>query len=177
MTQASQEKFQKFSEKMKNLKFFFKTLRRSMQNRKVAYFNQDFCIYCTLQEAKMEEVLIPLGFLAAIVLIVYFVVSHRHRERMEFFGQGIGPFCIPAPSSLMGSKSLCCGLIFIALGLAGVILFIINGNMEDIEAVCFIVTVFLLGGAMLLYHRLTAGMREWGRRLYEKKVDTISRKS
>ena len=148
-----------------------------MQNRKVAYFNQDFYSYFTLQEAKMEEVLIPLGIFAAIVLIVYFVVSHRHSEKMELLSQGIMPFCIPAPSSLMGSKSLCWGLIFLALGLAGVILFIINGNMEDIEAVCFIVTVFLLGGALLLYHKLTAGMREWGRRLYEKKVNSVSRQS
>jgi len=123
----------------------------------------------------MEEVLVPLGVFAAIVLIVYFVVSHRHSEKMEFISQGIRPFAIPAPSSLIGSKSLCCGLIFLALGVSGVILFIINWNMDDIEALCFIITVFLLGGALLLYHRLTEGTREWGRRLYEKKVNAVSR--
>ncbi len=123
----------------------------------------------------MEGVLVSLGVIAAIVLIVYFVVSHRHSEKMELISQGIRPFCIPAPSSLIGSKSLCCGLIFLALGVSGVIIFIINGNMEDIEALCFIITVFLLGGALLLYHKLTSRQREWGMRLYEKKVNSVSR--
>ena len=119
--------------------------------------------------------LVSLSFFAAIVLIVYFVVSNRHSERMELISQGIRPFAIPAPSSLMGSKSLCWGLILLALGLAGVIIFIINGNMDDIEAVCFIVTVFLVSGALLLYHKLTSGQREWGMRLYERKVNSVSR--
>lgn len=123
----------------------------------------------------MEDVLIPLGVFAAIVLIVYFVVSHRHSEKMELISQGIRPFAIPAPSSLIGSKSLCWALILLALGVSGVIIFIINGNMEDIEALCFIVTVFLLGGALLLYHKLTSRQREWGMRLYEKKVNAVSR--
>lgn len=124
----------------------------------------------------MEGVLIPLGVFAAIVLIVYFVVSHRHSEKMELISQGIRPLGIfPAPSSLIGSKSLCCGLIFLALGVSGVILFIINWNMDDIEALCFIITVFFLGGALLLYHKLTSRQREWGMRLYEKKVNAVSR--
>lgn len=122
----------------------------------------------------MEGVLVSLGVIAAIVLIVYFVVSHRHSEKMELISQGILPFRIPAPTFLIGSKSLCCGLIFLALGVSGVIIFIINGNMEDIEALCFIITVFLLGGALLLYHKLTSRQREWGMRLYEKKVNSVS---
>jgi len=124
----------------------------------------------------MEEVPVTFGVIGAIVLIVCFVVSHRHNEKMALIAQGILPFRIPDPTSLLGSKSLCCGLIFIALGLAGVILFIINGNMDDIEAVCFIVTIFLIGGALLLYHKLTSGQREWGMRLYEKMVAGVSDK-
>ena len=124
----------------------------------------------------MEEVLVTLGIITAIVLIVYFIVSSRHNEKMALISQGILPFRIPAPTSLLGSKSLCASLIFLALGVAGVILFIINGNMEDIEAVCFIVTIFLLSGALFLYHKLTSRQREWGMRLYEKKVAGVSDK-
>src|SRR4030042_4655598 len=98
----------------------------------------------------MEGVLVPLGVFAAIVLIVYFSTSHKSRERAELFGRGVIP-CLAAPESLIGSKALCWGLVIIALGLAGVVMFFIRGDMEDTPALFFIIICLSVGGALLLY--------------------------
>ncbi|HUU28116.1 MAG TPA: DUF6249 domain-containing protein [archaeon] len=115
-------------------------------------------------------VLINFIVFGSIALIVYIIVSQRHKEKMELIEQGVNPVGVPAPGSLLGSKSLLWGLIFMALGVSAIIYFIIVGEIEEQEILFPVIAAFFCGGALIFYHRLTARQREWGMRLYEKKI-------
>jgi hypothetical protein len=122
----------------------------------------------------MEAVLVPLGFFALAIAIVYVVITTRHKERMELIHRGINPNRPEAPST--GTKSLLWGMIFVALGLAGVICFIILGRIEEPAMLYFAVAGLVTGGAMLLYHKMTAPQRERAMKLYEKHLEAMSAK-
>ena len=125
----------------------------------------------------MEEVLVPLGLFASVVLVVYLTSSHRQRERLELASLGIDPATVPAPTSLMGSLALCWGLVLIALAAAAIIYYTIAGEMEDIHILFAIIAAFFCGVALIVYHLLTGSLRRWGMQLYEKKVDCLSRRN
>ena len=125
----------------------------------------------------MEEVLVPLGLFASVVIVVYLTSTHRQCERMELASLGIDPATVPAPSSLMGSLALCWGLVLIALAAAAIIYYIIVGEMEDIHILFPIIAAFFCGAALIIYHLLTGSLRKWGMRLYEKKVDCLARRN
>jgi hypothetical protein len=120
------------------------------------------------------EVLVPLGMLLFAAVIVYIVVSTRHKERMELIHRGINPNRPETPST--GTKSLLWGMIFAALGLAGIIYFIVLGRIEDSDMLFFAIAGFVAGGALLLYHKLTAPQRERAMNLYEKHLEAMSAK-
>lgn len=120
------------------------------------------------------EILVPLGMLLFAAVIVYIVVSTRHKERMELIHRGINPNRPETPST--GTKSLLWGMIFAALGLAGVISFIILGRIEEPAMLFFAMAGLVTGAALLLYHKLTAPQRERAMKLYEKHLEAMSAK-
>lgn len=122
----------------------------------------------------MAGTLVPLGLFAAVAAIVYFVSSYRAQERSELIGRGLSP-CLPAPRSLLGSCSLLWGLLFLALGIAAFLYFILVSEVVEREILFLPIAALICGGALLVYHRLTAALREWGMRLYEKKIEILSR--
>jgi len=116
----------------------------------------------------LVAILIPLGFFAAVVLVVYFVTLRRHAERMEMIRQGFYPKdnIIKIP----GTRSLFWGLILIALGIAGIIYFIVIGKIDDPDNLYLVLAACISGAASLLYYRLSAPQRERAMRLYEQQI-------
>ena len=114
----------------------------------------------------MDDILIPLGAFAMVVLIVYFGGSRRHQERMELIKRGINPASTKVPTT--GTASLLWGLLIVAAGLGMVITFI-AGYGDD--ATFGFGLVGLLGGiALLVYYKLTKPQRERAMRLQEQLI-------
>ena len=114
----------------------------------------------------MLNSLVPIAMFAMVVLIVYFVGSRRHQERMELIKQGINPATTKV--STPGTGSLLWGLLLAAAGLGMVITFI--AGYGDDETFGFGL-VFLLGGvALIVYHMLTKAQRERAMRLQEQLI-------
>ena len=114
----------------------------------------------------MEDVLIPLGAFAMIVLVVYFVGSRRHQERMELIKQGINPDTTKV--STPGTGSLLWGLLLAAVGLGLVITFI-TGHGDD-ETLSFGLVLLLGGVGLIVYYVLTKPQRERAMRLQEQLI-------
>ncbi|HUU28115.1 MAG TPA: hypothetical protein VM123_09905 [archaeon] len=108
----------------------------------------------------------------AIALIVYVVVSRRHAERMELIRQGINPLKPAVATPSTGSRSMLFGLIFIALGLSGIIYFIVMGEIDDPENLFFAIAGLVTGGAMIFYYWYTTPQRKKALELYEKQLAT-----
>ena len=114
----------------------------------------------------MEGILVPLGAFAMIVLVVYFVGSRSHTERMELIKQGINPAATKV--STPGTASLLWGLLIAAVGLGMVITFVAGQGDDEVFGFGL---VFLLGGAALIvYHMLTKAQRERAMRLQEQLI-------
>ena len=114
----------------------------------------------------MLNSLVPIAMFAMVVLIVYFVGSRRHQERMELIKQGINPATTKV--STPGTGSLLWGLLLTAAGLGMVITFI-TGHGDD-ETFGFGL-VFMLGGiGLIVYYILTKPQREKAMHLQEQLI-------
>jgi preprotein translocase subunit YajC len=112
------------------------------------------------------EIIVPIGIFTTVVLVVYFVGSRRHQERMELIKQGINP--VSTKVSTPGTASLLWGLLLAAAGLGMVITFI-TGHGDD--ATLAFGLVFLLGGvSLIVYYVLTKPQRERAMRLQEELI-------
>ena len=118
----------------------------------------------------MEGILIPLGAFAMVVLVIYFVGSRRHLERMELIRQGINPTRLQAHAP--GTGSLLWGLLFAAVGLALVIFYAAVEN--DTDAIGFGLALLFGGAALLVYYKVTAPQRERALKLHEQHLAEIS---
>ena len=113
-------------------------------------------------------ILLIFGGIPATIILIY-VASRRHKERMEMISKGVNQsLFIEPPDPKTGNSTLLFGLFAVAIGLAFTIssIFIMENFDRDMMTVAM---VFLLGGgSLLLYWRLTAKDRERARRLQEE---------
>ena len=113
----------------------------------------------------MEDILVPFGFFAMIVLIVIFISRYRHNESIELIRKGISPL-IQMPVIISGG-ALAWGLIFIFLGIALFISYFILGEIEVLVSALIVASP---GAALLVYYKITAPDRERIIRRYEERV-------
>ena len=111
---------------------------------------------------------VPFFVLLAVVIIVLYTTSRRHRERMEMIHKGITPSLFTEMStSRSDSKSLFLGLLGAAAGCAFLIGSFLMDHGDEGMSVAGLLFLFC-GGAMLLYWKLTAKDREQERRIREE---------
>jgi hypothetical protein len=96
----------------------------------------------------MEEILIPLGFFASIVLVVYIYYSGRSKERLALIekGENAGMFNIkhkPFPTLKLGMF-----LVGIGVGVLVGNLLAYSSSLE--EPVAYFSMILLFGGASLI---------------------------
>jgi len=118
----------------------------------------------------MEGILVPLGLFAMVVLVIYFVGSRRHQERMELIKQGINPTRLQVTAP--GNGSLLWGLLLVAVGLALVIQYAFVE--QDHDTMGFGLAALFGGAALLAYYKVTAPQRERALKLHEQHLVEIS---
>ena len=106
----------------------------------------------------------------AITVIVLGIAYFRYSERMQLINRGIDPYGPKVPQVQIGSKALFTGLVILGIGLAVVVSSIILWDCHD-GIVFFAALCFFTGGASLLYWKLTAGEREYARKVVEQFVE------
>jgi hypothetical protein len=105
------------------------------------------------------------AFVAGVTIIVVFIVGRRHQERMELIRRGVNPH-IHAPV-IPGGNSLFWGLVCSGIGLAFLIFAWFSWEVG--RSFGFGLAFFLVGGAMILYWRLTAQQaKEYQREMIAK---------
>ena len=138
-------------------------LRHSMQ------INEMSCYLSTQQEVTMEDtmipvagivavVLVPLALFAMIVLIVYFGLTKRHALNVELIKRGINP--AKYDIKLPGRLGLPVGVILLAIGLGAVVSILVTGEMSDPDAFWFFLACLFGGIGMIIYWKMTASDRE-----------------
>ena len=104
--------------------------------------------------------------------IVIFIARSRHKERMELIAKGeysaFSRLDIQSPP-LPGRNALFWGLVAIGLGLAGIIFFIVMG-IDDGDEFFLALASLVVGGAMLLYYRMLAPLREKASEAYDTQL-------
>ncbi len=65
-------------------------------------------------------------------------------------------------------------MIFAALGLAGLIFYIVMGEIEDPERLFFAISSLVLGGALFAYYRLTMPQRKKAQELMERYMEAMA---
>lgn len=102
----------------------------------------------------MEGILIPLGFFASIVLVVYIFYTNRNRERIALIDKGIGADIfnqIPAYSML----SFKIGFFLVGLGIGSLIGNIVAVKTMLEDGVAYFSMILLFGGlSLILFHLL-----------------------
>ena len=111
----------------------------------------------------MVEILVPLGSFTMVVLIVYFIYSYTHKERMRMLELGLAPS--PTRGGLTGMSSLWLGLVISAIGLATIVSLILEYDRHHLVAGLMCIFV---GSALLAYYRITEPKREQEIRLREE---------
>ena len=107
------------------------------------------------------------------ILIVFLIVRARHREKIALIKSGhYDQISIVKPPST-GNAALAWGMIFIALGLAGVTCSSMSGIGDDPEDIFWSLAVFLCGGALILYWRITAPIRKKAMELFELQIEEM----
>ena len=98
---------------------------------------------------------VPFLSLMTIVIIVLYITSRRHRERMELIKRGIHPYSLSGRSSQTANRTLFFGLLGTASGLAFFLAsFFISAHDKDGMVVAGLFCLF--GGLALLgYWKLT----------------------
>jgi hypothetical protein len=102
--------------------------------------------------------------------IVWIIVSRRHMERVELIKQGVNPDGNTLKISLPGDKALGWGLVFLAVGLSGVVSIWLHYGDEDLFFAAIASTA--VGVALLIYYRLTAEQRKRAREIQEKMLES-----
>lgn len=108
----------------------------------------------------------------SIPAIIIYISRSRHNERMKLIERGeytsIGRLDVQSPP-LPGRYAMFWGLVILALGLAGIIFFIILG-IDSEWSFFFSLAGLVVGGAMLLYYRLLAPLREKAQKAYDTQL-------
>ena len=120
--------------------------------------------------AYLTGILVPLSFFALVALIVYFVISYPHKERMEMLRMGLTP--PPGGGLLWGPASLWLGLVIGGIGLA-LLLYQVFGY--DKESLAGGLVCLFIGIGMVVYYKVTAPQREQLMRLQEEHRETLTR--
>ena len=119
----------------------------------------------------MGELIPMVGFIA-IAAIIIFIARNRHKERMELITKGeysaFSRLDVQSPP-LPGRNALFYGLVIIGLGVAGIIYFIVMG-IDDGDEFFMALAALVVGGAMLLYYRMLATLREKATKAYDTQL-------
>lgn len=123
--------------------------------------------------------------IAIILVFVFYVKSrNRHRERMELIRRGLvesgyDDLNVARPP-LPGGAALVAGLLITATGIAGLISVLILTSTEQADAAPFllmwVVPVIFVGGALLLYYRMLAPLRDKAKKAYDLQLEALQRK-
>jgi len=94
----------------------------------------------------LSDILIPLAFMAAVVLSLFFYFKTRHQERMAMIEKGF---------ELQEKKTktyltLKTGIFFIGIALGLFFGYLLNKNTEVDDVISFFVMVLLFGGISLV---------------------------
>ena len=113
---------------------------------------------------------IPFVTLVGIIIIVIYITSKRHKERMELIRKGINPnaFEQQMPQTNPGNKTLFIGLVGTSIGFACFISSIFGQRGINHEVFTIALLFMFGGGAMLLYWKITEKDRENARRMQEE---------
>ena len=123
----------------------------------------------------MIPIFINLIIFGSIAVIVIFVTSRNHAERMELIKRGMNPVRRVAPPRT-GSKSLFLGLVLAAIGLSLLISCVFSNDFDNEKLTAGL--MLLLGGASFLaYWKLTAGDRERAVKAYEQHLENEKMKA
>ncbi len=117
----------------------------------------------------MEAVLVPLGLFAMIALIVLYATWTASRERREAFRLVFGWPGSPLPWSVANPQALLWGLVLGALALADFLYLVLMGETLERWELFLLLVQGCLAAALLAYHLLTAGRRNWLLQLYERR--------
>ncbi|MEA2064616.1 MAG: DUF6249 domain-containing protein [Gemmatimonadota bacterium] len=113
--------------------------------------------------------------------IIIYIIYSRHQQRMELIRTGnISSLTKPDVQSPPhpGRQALLWGLVFVGLGLAGLITYVVAPPLPyDREVIFFPLAGIVMGGAMLLYYRLLAPLREKAARAYETQLAILEEKT
>ncbi|QQS50123.1 MAG: hypothetical protein IPM71_11015 [Bacteroidota bacterium] len=105
----------------------------------------------------LTEILVPLGFFAAVALSIFFVTSALHKEKMAMIEKGIFERKQPKRSKNMGLKA---GTLFIGLGI-GIFFGYLLGEFTVInEVVSFFSMILLFGGAALIFNNFMLAKKD-----------------
>ena len=122
-----------------------------------------------LELVPLTAIIMSLGLPA---FIVWVVISRRHKERVELIKQGINPDSNTLELSFPGSRALKWGLIFLAVGLAGILYAIVMQEIGDEDLFFLAIASVMVGLALLLYYRLIGEQRKRAREIQEKMVES-----
>ncbi len=121
---------------------------------------------------------------AILVFIFYIKSRNRHRERMEMIRRGMvesgyDDLSVAKPP-LPGGAALVSGLLITALGIAGLIAALILSFTEQAEATPYLLMwvfpVIFSGGALLLYYRMLAPLRDKAQKAYDLQLKALEQK-
>ncbi|MFC1614216.1 DUF6249 domain-containing protein [Gemmatimonadota bacterium] len=119
-----------------------------------------------------------IGLIAVVLIfgtipaVVIYIVRSRHNERMQLIERGeyssFSRLDVQSPPH-PGRYALLFSLIFIGLGLAGIIYFMVMGIDDGFPFYASLVFL-VVGGAILLYYRLLAPLREKASQAYDTQL-------
>ena len=105
----------------------------------------------------VTELLVPLGFLAAVVLSLYYYFKARNKERMALIENGLWDKKPGKRNNHMGFKL---GTFFIGLSL-GIFLGYLMGALTGInEVVAYFSMILLFGGISLIFSNFVIAKKE-----------------
>lgn len=104
----------------------------------------------------------------SITAIIMCFALFRHKERMEMIQKGMNPSEESPPKT--GGKSLFIGLALVAIGIAFLIIALVNDQNMLTPSLLHL----FVGGAMLGYWKITEVDRKLASRLYEEKLKNFA---
>ena len=103
----------------------------------------------------LVDILVPLGFMAAVVTSIYLFLSYPHKERIRMIEIGLAP--PPSKGGLIGMSSLWMGLVAVAVGTALLLSQIFAYSKDHLAAA---VVFIFIGAGLMVYYRITTPRRE-----------------
>ncbi|MBN1927500.1 MAG: hypothetical protein JW798_16830 [Prolixibacteraceae bacterium] len=98
----------------------------------------------------MEDILIPIGFFAAVFGIVYIAVSARHKEKMALIDKGADPSLFQKKMRFNRYNTFKYGLFFIGLALGIVAADILAESTRINDVAAYFSMILLFGGLALV---------------------------